>query len=79
MNRGLAEEAGRAGELGLLARPPVVVEVRVDAVDRRGEAGRARPPRCASARTASRRGSPAEGRPERAGPGRSGRRRRVNG
>jgi len=42
VDRGFAEEAERAGELGLLAQTPVVAEVRVDAVDRRQEAGRAR-------------------------------------
>ena len=42
VDRGFAEEAERAGELGLLAQTAVVAEARIDAVDRRPEAGRAR-------------------------------------
>src|SRR3954452_13316391 len=42
MDRRLAEEPERAREVGLLAQPAVVVELWVDAVDRRGEPGRAR-------------------------------------
>jgi hypothetical protein len=39
MDRGLAEEAERASKLGLLTQPLVGIEVRIDAVDRRAEAG----------------------------------------
>jgi hypothetical protein len=35
MDRGLAGEAERAGELGLVPQPQIVVETQVDAVDRR--------------------------------------------